>query len=601
MSIKNQYSEKSWKVYYYYKIEPKLPKTVIKKGLSINNGTLCVDETEICSFIFDVKCIKKQVFENETIETIVMEVCQIDPDCSGDNLRVSDPEIYEIDRSQKGKPANFSKILGAKYVIYDEKVFKEMWQRMIVYATTQTEIAISSIGHQSNGCYAFANGMVGMADNAQEDDVSYKAMDKIKPFCLQVEPDITVDHTTEVEAAKLITEHWFKATVTPVAVYLYCLMILSFLTTPLRKLFSVDSPRFITLLFAEPLSGKTILCKIMLSFMKSIPCVDLSNDTTTYGILDDVKYFKDCVYLTDDFKVPPTNRKAIEERVNTLTRMGGNLSEKKTFNGTYSIESMILMTAEAIPGLSKSSIERMLIFKMRKADFVYDEENVIRYNPKLYGTHILMVLRWILGQDMACLCNNLHDGFLAERARLKSNKSFCDRRVDAYAWLIATYQRIILPYFESIGLENENRYDILKNYALRDLRDHLRMELPKDTLYRFCSEVNNADDFDEYSYRTTPDLSKLGLQDRDYFYIFQNKLTDLIDKDEPIDLSMLLEILDREGILRKETSRTCSTTRKKFGDKTILVYRLSRSRINEYLEKINEEIRGLEETPNEDA
>ena len=189
MSIKKQYSEKSWKVY-YYKIEPKLPKTVIKKGLSIKNGTLCVDETEICSFIFDVKCIKKQVFENETIETIVMEVCQIDPDCSGDNLRVSDPEIYEIDRSQKSKPANFSKILGAKYVIYDERAFKEIWQRMIVYAPTHTEIAISCIGHQSNGCYAFANGMVGMADNAQEDDVSYKAVDKIRPFSLQVEPDI---------------------------------------------------------------------------------------------------------------------------------------------------------------------------------------------------------------------------------------------------------------------------------------------------------------------------------------------------------------------------------------------------------------------------
>lgn len=599
MSIKNQYSEKSWKSY-YHKIEHKLSDNV-KKALSVCNGSLCIDKTPICSFLFDIKYIKRQLRNTEITESIVMEVCQIDPDCSGDNLRVSEPEIYEIDRSQKGKPASFSRILGAKYIIYYEKAFKEIWQRMIVYATTHTEIAISSIGHQSNGCYAFANGMVGMADKAQEDDVSYHAVNKIIPFSLQVEPDITVDSATEVEAAKLITEHWFKATVTPVAVYLYCLMILSFLTTPLRKLFSVDSPRFITLLFAEPLSGKTILCKIMLSFMKSIPCVDLSNDTTTYGILDDVKYFKDCVYLTDDFKVPPTNRKAIEERVNTLTRMGGNISEKKTFNGTYSIESMILMTAEAIPGLSKSSLERMLIFKMRKSDFVYDEENVIADNPELYGTHILMVLRWILGQDMACLCNNLHDEFLAERAKLKSNKSFCDRRVDAYAWLIATYQRIILPYFESIGLENENRYDILKNYALRDLRDHLRMELPKDTLYKFCSEVNNADGFDEYSRRSTPDLSKLGLQDRDYFYIFQNKLTDLIDKDEPVDLSMMLEILDRECILRKETSRSSSTTRKTFDDKTILVYKLSKSRINEYLDKINEEIRGLEETHNEDA
>lgn len=600
MSIKNQYSEKSWKVY-YYKIEPKLSKNVKEEGLSVENGTLCVGDTEVCSFIFDVKCIKQQVFENETIETILIEVCQIDPDCSGENLRVSEPEIFEIDRSQKGKPANFSKILGAKYVIYDEKVFKEMWQRMIVYATTQTEIAISCIGHQSNGCYAFANGMVGMADNAQEDDISYKAVDKIKPFSLQVEPDITVDHTTEIEAAKLITEHWFKATVTPVSICLYCLMILSFLTTPLRKLFSVDSPRFITLLFAEPLSGKTTMCEIMLSFMKSIPRVDLSNDTTTSGILEDVKCFKDCVYLADDFKVPPTNRKAIEERVNTLTRMGGNISKKKTFNGTYSIDSMILMTAEAIPGLSKSSIERMLIFKMRKLDFIFSEENVIRDNPELYGTHILMLLRWILGQDMACLCNTLHDGFLIERAKLKINKSFCDRRVDAYAWLIATYQRIILPYFESIGHDSTNQYGRLKNHALRDLRDHLRMELPKDTLYRFCSAVNNADDFDEYSRRTTPDLSKSGLYDRDYFYIFEDKLTTFIDKSEPGDLSMMLEILDREDILRKETGRTCSTTRKQFGDKTILFYKLSKSRINEYVDKINEEIRELEENPNEDA
>ena len=96
-------------------------------------------------------------------------------------------------------------------------------------------------------------------------------------------------------------------------------------------------------------------------------------------------------------------------------------------------------------------------------------------------------------------------------------------------------------------------------------------------------------------------MSKLGLLDRDYFYIFQNKLTDLIDKDEPVDLSMMLEILDREGILRKETSRSSSTTRKTFDDKTILVYKLSKSMINEYLDKINEEIRELEETPNENA
>lgn len=401
-----------------------------------------------------------------------------------------------------------------------------------------------------------------------------------------------------MKAARLITDHWFKATKPPVCIYLYLLLILSFLTTALRKQYANHSPRFLTMIYAEPLSGKTRMCEILLGFMNYIPKVDISSGTTEWGIMEEARKCKDCVFLVDDFKIPPQDRKRVEALLETLTRVAGNNSEKKNAKGTFSVDSQILITAETIPNLSESSINRMLIWKLRKEDFDREEENMIGNNPELYATHILMLLRWIVSSDITLLCEKMNDSFLAERAKISKDGSYCDRRIDAYAWLLAAYNVLFCGYMSGIDLiypeSSRNEYQRLYNYAITDLREQLREQLAKDPVYHFCKNIiSQRDSFIAASYLSTHDTDILGFWKRDYYFLLTDAVDQVIDDRYPIDEDLLLTRLENEEILVPDPNRS-RVTRLQHNREHNSVYKLSKTNIHRYIKHTDNEIYRLE-------
>ena len=572
------------------------PATQEKVVLTICNGTFCVDGAELCSFIFSVDHKETIIGASSSVQTVVLQVRAICPNGnSSEEIILGDPEYFTLPTKAKDDMKLVSFNLGLEYMIYNMTYFKKVFQRMILHANMVNVRMITNTGWQGSDGYAFSNGLIGTSTS-----LSYQIRvdDVIKSHSLKISPDLIVDKAQELKAATLITDHWFKATKPPVCIYLYLLLILSFLTTALRKQYSNHSPRFLTMIYAEPLSGKTRMCEILLGFMNYIPKVDISSGTTEWGIMEEARKCKDCIFLVDDFKIPPQDRKRVEALIEMLTRVAGNNSEKKNAKGTFSVDSQILITAESIPNLSESSINRMLIWKLCKEDFNREEENMIGDNPELYATHILMLLRWIVSSDITLLCEKMNYSFLAERAKISKGGSYCDRRIDAYAWLLAAYNVIFCGYLPSIGLINlessRYEYERLYSYAITDLREQLREQLANDPVYHFCNNiVSQKGSFIADSHFSSLDSNSLGFWKRDYYLLLTDVVDKVVDSRYPIDEDLFTR-LENEEILVPDPNRS-RVTRHQHNNESKKVYKLSEYNLQRYVDHIDQEIYKMKE------
>ena len=552
----------------------------------IKNETFFFGTKEICSFIFDVAYTEKISSSSDVQQNFVLKVRAIrnNPDVK--------TESFTMPNKAKDDMKLVSSTLSLKYMIYNMSAFKKLLQRMILQAEMINAHLITNIGWQEDGCYAFSNGFI--SKNGKE-IFQIRVDNSIKSHSLKIAPASIVARDTEIEAAKLITNHWFRATKPPVSVFLYLLLVLSFLTTVLREMYPSYAPRFLALLFAEPLSGKTHMCETLRGFMNYIPKVDLSTGSSHCGIMEEAQRCKDCIFLVDDFKIPPQHRKKIESLLELLTRVAGNNSAKKNARGTFKVDSQILITAEAIPDLSESSISRMLIWKLRKSDFIRDEENMIANNSELYASHILMLLRWIISSDTTLLCEKLNDAFLSEKSRINKDGSYCDRRIDAYSWLLATYNVIFCGYANSIDMKFDCQYERLISYALNDLREQQMDKLTKDPLYHFCKNlISQQNRFSPDSYNADSTNNCLGYFTRDYYLVLTDHIEEVIDKRYPIDSKMLLERLKSENIIYIDPVRGKATRHQHHGISES-VYKLSTAGIQNYVQYIDKEISRLEE------
>lgn len=573
------------------------PATQEKVVLTICNGAFCVDGAELCSFIFSVDHKETIIRTSYSEQTIVLLVRAICPNGNGsEEITLGDPEYFTLPTKAKDDMKLVSLNLGLEYMIYNMPHFKKIFQRMILHANMVNVRMITNTGWQGSDGYAFSNGLISTRDCSA---YQIRVDDVIKSHSLKISPDSIVSKEQELKAAMLIINHWFNATKSPVCIFLYLLLILSFLTTALRKQYANHSPRFLTMIYAEPLSGKTRMCEILLGFMNYIPKVDISSGTTEWGIMEEARKCKDCVFLVDDFKIPPQDRKRVEALLETLTRVAGNNSEKKNAKGTFSVDSQILITAETIPNLSESSINRMLIWKLRKEDFDREEENKIGDNPELYATHILMLLRWIVSSDITLLCEKMNDSFLAERAKISKDGSYCDRRIDAYAWLLAAYNVLFCGYMSGIDLiypeSSRNEYQRLYNYAITDLREQLREQLAKDPVYHFCKNiVSQRDKLIAASPLSTLDDKSLGFWKRDYYLLLTDAVDKVIDSRYPIDEDLLLTRLENEEILVPDPNRS-RVSRHQHNGESKKVYKLSEHNVQRYVDHIDQEIYKMKE------
>ena len=71
--------------------------------------------------------------------------------------------------------------------------------------------------------------------------------------------------------------------------------------------------------------------------------------------------------------------------------------------------------------------------------------NAISEQKEKYALHYLSIIRWIQSKGKDELCDNMFAAFQHYKIELQHEYT-CERRVDAYAWLLAAYQEFLCKY-----------------------------------------------------------------------------------------------------------------------------------------------------------
>lgn len=94
------------------------PATQEKVVLTICNGTFCVDEVELCSFIFRVDHKETIIGSSSSVQTVVLQVRAICPNGnSSERIILGDPEYFTLPTKAKDDMKLVSINLGLEYML----------------------------------------------------------------------------------------------------------------------------------------------------------------------------------------------------------------------------------------------------------------------------------------------------------------------------------------------------------------------------------------------------------------------------------------------------------------------------------------------------
>ena len=330
-------------------------------------------------------------------------------------------------------------------------------------------------------------------------------------YCDTVTPeldptDIIAEETTVLNAIN-------SCSADEAAMMVYLNIVLSYMKAVLERHCKSRQPQFLTIILGPSMTGKTTLFKALLSHYSDVDLFDLSVGVTTPALFVNIQRYSDTIIPLDDFKVTGFNDTVLHRTFEVFTRLCGNAdSSRKTALGSAELKGMGIMTAEYIPFLSESSINRMMVHKFTPGSISFDAINTLNQHRLAYSRHMKNIIAWIAERDVDKVAISLISSFenmtrrLADHTGLKSN-----RAVDAYGWLLATHEAIVSRYCEEKGIMPPISTEALFNYSLKGLdeAEHRRKEL--DCVYRFCSVVQNAYDsksFDLQFYDKKTPLAK---------------------------------------------------------------------------------------------
>ena len=247
-----------------------------------------------------------------------------------DILSYDDPLDYKLTSNDIRSNAVFLKKIDVLFQIKSKQLFFDLLNAMIQLAEKTTTYVIKKTGWQDNGSYAFGNGVI-----CQTNSANFSIDSRITKYKLYIAPNSEVTPDQERASADLLFSNMEKLNDKTLFYYLYLYHLLALMATPLRERYESRAPRFIVILTGEPSIGKTGICNWLLGYRSYSPTIDISTGSTEAGFFDSVTETSDCIYLTDDFKVNPSHKKQVNELVETLTRVGGNNSSKRTARGSF--------------------------------------------------------------------------------------------------------------------------------------------------------------------------------------------------------------------------------------------------------------------------
>lgn len=548
-----------WDDFSYPKYENYVKYKILNSGYihdgkyKISKDGLKYGQSLICNFFFFIRSVKNEIEESkETKQYVILSIRHISHD--NGSILYDDPQEYILSVQDIRSTTKLLNRIDITCRVFDKNAFRDILDSMIETALQTSTYIISRTGWQEEGSYAFANGVVG--GEKQYDLVAPKG--NIAKHKLKIDPNSVITPEQERSAAQLLFSNLNRIEDDkPVFFFLYLYQLLSLLSTPLRERYDSRAPRFIAVITGDPSVGKTGICKWLIGYREYSPTIDLSTGSTESGFFDEAKESSDCIFLTDDFKVNPSHRKQVEDLIETLTRVGGNNSEKKNARGSFQMRGSILLTAEFLPPLSDSSLNRMLEWHIGFQDNNWKYLNAISDNPEAYATHYLSFLKWIIAKGKDELCANMFSAFENIKSEIQHEYPYCERRIDAYAWLLAAYREVLCKYLAEIEVPLcDEMYQRLFAYASNTLKEYQRDVLEKDVIYKLCMMIYN----DSLKLHIRDDslplkTNEIGFKDADFVYITKEGMESVVKEIGAIDTKSLTRKLDDAQLLTKNPGR----------------------------------------------
>ena len=166
-------------------------------------------------------------------------------------------------------------------------------------------------------------------------------------------------------------------------------------------------------------------------------------------------------------------------------------------------------------------------------------------------------------------------------------KDFCDRRVEAYSWLLACRDMLSGFYPDCFDVNDMSLY----NHALDKLEDYANETTFNSNVHLICNFLNdNLGFFHKDSDGEKLASNKWGYYNEDYLYICDTRMDTIVKKcgNGSINKAQLISDLAANNVLI-----LCGRgykTRKMVNGVSYKTYMLSRERINEILEEENQAI-----------
>ncbi len=543
----------------------------------------------ICNFFVAVKSIDRRIGSQEKSHEITLLVCPR-----------SDPAKLTEITLPISKLANIRWIaekLGGKYACYN---YRELKKVIYTFAEHAPENTLYAKNGWHNNCYVTGRFIIGDHESNERPSPNARLLNLWginEPLTkINGEYEFNTVHTKsdaenkneqnqkgndaylekEIINERQVLEALFKCTKEiPVSFLLYLNLVLSFMKTPLSELNAYRIPQFLTILVAPSMAGKTTLLKTELCCYEDIELFDLSVGVSEAAIFSELEYFSDAVLPIDDFKLRNGDNSDLYELVETLIRACGNAgSSRKTAKGSSSVSGMAIMTAEMIPEVSESSLNRIIVLQMKRENVDFEKIEFVNDHRNWYARHIYRLIEYIATKGVEKIAKALCAAF---EKNLKELENYPQRRAEAYSWLISAFQCIVEPYCKHIGLDlNQQAYqiaDYAKN-ALEDYAIELQESDPVNMLAQYLKSYGD-DLFTADDGVTKPDANKLGLKSaNNIFYITEEGFTRLKGTlGIKISSRSFAERLKCTGLLEPDGKRS-NKKRKTIKGETLLFYKI---------------------------
>lgn len=458
---------------------------------------------------------------------------------------------------------------------YDPKMMDEY---LLTQVRNAQEVIVSALSGWNGNSFVTGNYVVG--------DQSIRIHETLKNLELFIKKD-----SFKIKSFKEVWQLLSKYVKGKIIEILLLHIILSIMYSVFKRSDLPRKPQYTLYIHGVSGTRKTTVIKTMLSFYKHLQYMDLSTGLSEARLADDLSLFRDSVLFIDDYVSDAKREDA--KVVNKIVRLAGNFGSARKIHGKDAeMHSLVIIAGEKIASIDSSSIKRLITEEIKPGDADDSVNNMLTQEDfrEEYAYAILDIIEKISEKDPDIVVADMYKDFCKYEQKIRSaskGQDFCDRRVEAYSWLLACRDMLAGFYPDCFDVNDMSLYD----HALDKLEDYANETTFNSNVHLLCNFPNdNFGFFQKDSDGEKLESNKWGFENQDYLYICDTRMDTIVKKcgNGSINKAQLISDLAANNVLI-----LCGRgykTRKMVNRVSYKTYMLSRERINEILEEENQAI-----------